>query len=157
MTSGRGRRLRLLAAGLLSALLLAACSPYSGSEAQKVREWANQNSFVANHDQMISDITLVKKAVTQGSAKVVRTICGGLASDVGTAYVTLPTPDQILTNELNAADQDIVDAATSCSGVASVHSATMTSDLARFREGVDELKEAQGRLASFGFSWPEHL
>ena len=61
-----------------------------------------------------------------------RTICGGLASDVGTAYVTLPTPDQTLTNDLNDADTAVVNASTSCSGVASLHSATMTADLALF-------------------------
>lgn len=153
----RGRRLLLVVAALVAALALSACSPYSGSKGQKVREWANQNSFVANHDQLISDIALVKKAVNQGSAKVVRTICGGLASDVGTAYTTLPTPDQMLTNELNAADQDVVNAATSCSGVSSVRSATMVSDLALFRQGVAELAKAQQRLASFGFTWKEHL
>lgn len=156
MMSG-GRRLRLVVGVLVSALALSACSPYSGSQAQKVRQWAGQNSFVANHDQVISDISLLKKAVKQGSAKVVRTICGGLASDVGTAYETLPTPDQTLTNELNAADEDVVNAATSCSAVGSVHSATMASDLSLFRQGVAELAKAQQRLASFGFTWKEHL
>jgi len=151
---GAGGRLPFAAiAALLAVALLAGCSPYSGTMAQKVRQWASQNSFVANHDLLVTDINSVFKAVKLGTAKDVRTICGGTASDVGTAYVTLPTPNQALTNALNAADQTFVNAATSCSGISSLASPTMTRDLAGFQAGVADLRWAQRLLASFGVPW----
>ena len=153
--TGRTWRPRLTAAAvvILTASLLAGCSPYSGTTAQKVREWVSQNSFVANHNLLITDINDVNKGVKSGSAKVVRTICGGMASDVGTAYETLPTPDQALTNDLNDADQTFVNASTSCSGVGSLASSTMQKDLAMFRVGIGDLRRAQALLASLGVNW----
>ena len=138
---------------LVAAAVLAGCASYSGTAAQKVQQWVSQNSFVANHDQLVSDITLVDKAVKGGSAKVVRTICGGLASDAGTAYTTLPTPDPTLTNDLNDADTTLATAATSCSAVRSVSSSTMSKDIALFRAGIGDLRKAQAVLASLGVTW----
>jgi outer membrane murein-binding lipoprotein Lpp len=154
---GRHRSRGPAGAIVLAAVILGGCSPYSGTTAQKVQQWASQNSFVANHDQIVADITLVHKAVAAGSAKVVRTICGGLASDVGTAYVTLPTPDQTLTNDLNDADTTVVNASTSCSGVRSVHSGSMAADLALFNTALADLRKAQQRLAALGITWKIRL
>jgi hypothetical protein len=142
---------------LVAAAVLAGCASYSGTAAQKVQQWVSQNSFVANHDQLVSDITLVDKAVKGGSAKVVRTICGGLASDAGTAYTTLPTPDPTLTNDLNDADTAAANASTSCSGVSSLTSPTMQADLALFRAAIADLAKAQARLAQLGVNWKIHL
>jgi len=150
----RRRRLPVAAlAAVLVAAILGGCAPYSGTTAQKVRQWVSQNSFRENHDLVITDINDVDMAVRLGAAKTVRTICGGMAVDLGTAYETLPTPDQALTNDLNAADTTLAAAATSCSGVGSVSSPTMTRDLALFRTGIGDLRKAQRVLASLGVSW----
>jgi len=142
-----------LAVVLLAALLLAGCSSYSGTRSEKVRQWADQNTFVANHDQLVSDIGSLRKAVATGQAKIVRTVCGGFAYDVGTAYDTLPTPDQALTSDLNDADTVFLAAATTCGAVDSVHSAAMTRANREIEEGMGDLKKAQQVLASLGVQW----
>ena len=138
---------------VLTALILGGCAPYSGTTAQKVQQWVEQNSFRENHDIIFTDINDVDAAVKLGSPKTVRTICGGMAVDLGTAYETLPTPDQALTNDLNDADTTLATAATSCSAVRSVSSSTMSKDIALFRAGIGDLRKAQAVLASLGVTW----
>jgi hypothetical protein len=92
----RARRCRR--AGVLLALALvgtvaSACSPYSGTTTQKVQQWASNSAFIADSNTLLSDISRVRRAVSIGTPKELRTICAGLAYDVGTTYETLPTPD----------------------------------------------------------------
>lgn len=138
---------------LLGVGLLAGCAPYSGTTAQKVQQWERHSSFVSDNDTLVDDVIRVREAVKIGTVKQVRTICGGFASNVGTAYTTLPTPDQALTDDLNAADILFVNAATSCSGVSSVSSPTMRRALAKLTSGLAQLGRAQRRLQSLGVTW----
>jgi hypothetical protein len=142
---------------LLGVGLLAGCAPYSGTTAQKVQQWERHSSFVSDNDTLVDDVIRVREAVKIGTVKQVRTICGGFASDVGTAYTTLPTPDQALTDDLNAADILFVDASTSCSGVSSVSSPRMASALAKLTSGLKYLVLAQRLLQSFGVQWSARL
>jgi hypothetical protein len=153
----RSRRLAVAVAVVLAAAGLGGCAPYRGTTAQKVQEWAKENSFVANHDQMVADIIRVDKALKIGTAKQLRTICGGFASDIGTAYTTLPAPDVALTNDLNNADTTLLDAATSCSGVSSATSPTMKADIVKIHQGLGYLRKAQMLLATLGVTWKIHL
>jgi hypothetical protein len=138
---------------LLVVGFLAGCAPYSGTTAQKVQQWARHSSFVSDNDTLVDDVIRVREAVRIGTVKQVRTICGGFASDVGTAYTTLPTPDQALTDDLNAADILLVDASTSCSGVSSVSSPRMRRALGKLTSGLAQLARAQRLLQSFGVTW----
>jgi len=146
-------RLLATATVVVVAFGLAGCSPYSGTRSSKVQQWAKQNSFASNNDLVVNDILDVYKAVKTGSVETVTTICGGLAIDVGTAYETLPSPDQALTNELNDADTSIVNAATSCSRISSLRSQTMRRDLAVLLAGISDLHKTQRLIASFGVHW----
>jgi hypothetical protein len=151
------RSLAVAVALCLAAAGLGGCAPYRGTTAQKVQEWAKENTFVANHDQMVSDIIRVDKALKIGTVKQLRTICGGFASDIGTAYTTLPAPDLALTNDLNDADTALVNAATSCSGVSSKTSPAMKADSVKIHQGLEYLRKAQLLLATLGVSWKIHL
>jgi hypothetical protein len=142
---------------MLGLALLAGCAPYSGTTAQKVRQWAAQSSFTSDNDTVVNDVIRVREAAKIGTVKQVRTICGGFASDVGTTYTTLPTPDPSLTDALNAADILFVDASTSCSGVSSVSEPAMTIALAKLTSGLADLVRAQRLLQSFGVSWNVRL
>jgi hypothetical protein len=147
------RRLLPAFAALVVAFGLSGCSPYSGTRASKVQQWAKQNSFASDNDLVVNDIGDLFKAVQSGSMQTVTTICGGLAIDVGTAYDTLPSPDQALTNYLGDADTSIVNAATSCSRISSLGSRTMRRDLAVLLTGISELRKAQRLIASLGVHW----
>ncbi|MGD0083876.1 MAG: hypothetical protein ABSD78_11840 [Acidimicrobiales bacterium] len=148
---------RAVAAGLVVvACLLAGCG-YSGTPDQKVQEWAKQSSFVSDNDTLVDDIVRVHRAVKIGTAEQLRTICGGFAYDVGTAYDTLPTPDQALTNDLNQADTAFLAAATTCGDVSSVTSPAMKGVVRNINSGLGALERAQRLLQSLGLSWKVHL
>jgi hypothetical protein len=151
-----GRSAPVLAAVLIVGLL-GGCAPYSGTTAQKVQQWARQSSFKSDNDTIVNDVVRVREAVKIGTVKQVRTICGGFASDVGTAYTTLPTPYQALTDDLNAADVLFVDASTSCSGVSSLRSPRMSTALAKLTSGLAYLSRAQRLIRSLGVSWTARL
>lgn len=152
-----GSRPVVLVAATLVVLVLGGCAPYTGTPTQKVHEWVSQNSFVSDNDTLVNDVIRVREAVKIGTVKQVVTICGGFASDVGTANTTLPTPDQVLTNELNDADLLFIDASTACSGVSSVTSPVMKSSLAKLTAGLADLVKAQQRLRALGIDWNVRL
>ncbi|MGH9170322.1 MAG: hypothetical protein ACRD0Z_05570 [Acidimicrobiales bacterium] len=142
-----------LALALAAPVLLAACTEYSGTQSQKVQEWAKQASFVTNNNQIVSDVVLVRKSASIGTGLQFLTDCGGMASDVGTAYEQLPAPDQQLTNYLNDAYTLIGQAAQDCSATKNVHSAVATKSLAQIAKGMGDLQHSQHLLASLGIKW----
>jgi hypothetical protein len=159
--TGRRARRRLpvrsggLAALVLAAgLALAACG-YSGSGAAKVRSWVAQSSFVANERQVLADVRSLELAVAHGSALQLRTVCGGLSSDAGTLYETLPTPDHTLTDELGGSMETLFPAATSCAVASSTRSARVTRDLATIERAMRALARARQRLAADGVRSPQ--
>lgn len=121
---------------------------------QQVQSWASQSSFVANDKQVLTDVAGVQLGARKGSALQLRTICGGLQSDAGTLYGTLPTPDHPLTAQLGTSMQDLYDAAASCAVASSTTSATVQRDLARIHRGLVELDGARKRLLAFGVHSP---
>ena len=134
---------------VLAALLVAACG-YSGSHAARVRQWASANSYVSNEAQVVSDADHAELAAAKGTAKQLQTVCGGLSSDIGTLYDTLPTPDAPATSALNAASTSLYDGAELCAATASTRTARVRRALADIRRGLAALGRANERLASFG-------
>lgn len=134
---------------LLAALVLAACS-YSGSHDSQVRQWVSSSDFGYNQRQVVSDAHAVELAAATGTARQLRTVCGGLSSDAGTLYGTLVTPDHRLTRMLARSMEDFFKAAESCAVVSSTTSSGATSAVARTRRGLAELRVADRLLRSFG-------
>ncbi len=122
-------------------MALAACG-YSGTLAQQVRSWASQNTYVTNRNQVLADAHSLELAVAKGTAKELRTVCGGLSSDAGTLYSTLVTPDRQLTRDLNHSMEDFFGAAERCAVASSTKSAGATRALAETRSGLRELAAA---------------
>ncbi len=133
---------------MASGLGLTGCG-YTGSHAQQVREWVAQNSFAANQRQVLADVHSVELAVTKGTPLQLRTVCGGLTSDVGTLYSTLVTPDHILTSELAKSMEDLFRAAASCSVASSTTAPKVKMALGEIHAGLAELAVADRRLAHF--------
>ncbi|HEV8063991.1 MAG TPA: hypothetical protein VGP46_04125, partial [Acidimicrobiales bacterium] len=109
--------------------------------------------FSTNNNQVVSDVVLVRKAAAHGTGLQFLTDCGGMASDVGTAYEQLPAPDQALTNDLNNAYTLIGGAAQACSATHDVHSAVAVKSLQQISQGMADLKASQSLLASLGVKW----
>ncbi len=134
---------------VLAVVGLAGCS-YSGDHSQQVTEWVNQNSFKSNEANVIEDATRVQLAVKEGTAKELRTVCGGLSADSGTLYSSLRTPDETLTHELAASMEDFFRASTLCSVASSTSAPTIAPALSDIRRGLVELAVARQRLSQFG-------
>jgi hypothetical protein len=155
--ASRGRRAGALLVVALTATSLAGCSAYSGPKAQKVREWVNRSAFIADINTVLSDVSRIHRATEGGTVKELRTICSGLADDVGTVYESLPTPDLKLTDAVNRPIQVMFAASNSCSQATSVTSPGTARVLAQLQSAESELKQAQSRLSAFGVHWPARL
>ncbi|MHB8243951.1 MAG: hypothetical protein ACYDGN_01165 [Acidimicrobiales bacterium] len=149
----RGRDRALVVAVAAVALASASCG-YTGSAATQVRQWAGQNSLVTNEQQVLADVHSLRLAVTKGSPLQLRTVCGGLSSDTGTLYDTLPTPDHRLTSDLGAAMEDFFSAAERCAVAPSTKGGDARRALVLVKEGLRELAVARSRLLSFGVRSP---
>jgi len=152
----RHRARRAVLSTLAVASLCAACG-YSGTTAQRVQQWAQHSSFVSDNDTLVGDIVRIHRAVKIGTAQQMRTICGGFAYDIGTAYDTLPAPDEALTNDLNQADTAFIKAATTCGDVSSTTSPAMQGALSSINAGLTGLERAQQLLQTLGVTWKIHL
>lgn len=157
MSSPTAGRVSALAAAFAAAIALAGCAPYHGTTAQKVQQWAKQDNFVTNNNQLLDDIQRLRDAVRIGTPLQLNTICGGFASDVGTAYTTLPAPDEELTTDLNKADELFLGASTTCDHVGAVNSVGTTRALAEIAAGVSDLAKSQQLLKSLGVTWKAKL
>jgi hypothetical protein len=144
-----------LAALVLAAGLAVAACGYTGSGPAEVRSWVAESSFVANERQVLADVRSVELAVAHGSALQLRTVCGGLSSDAGTLYETLPTPDHTLTDELGGSMETLFPAATSCAVASSTKSARVARDLVTIERAMKELARARQRLAADGIRSPQ--
>ncbi|HET9092774.1 MAG TPA: hypothetical protein VFN50_10210 [Acidimicrobiales bacterium] len=147
-------RVAASAGALAASVLLAACG-YGGSSSSALRQWVSQNSFLSNERQVLADAHSLHLAVEKGSAIQLRTVCGGLSSDAGTLYGTLPTPNHPLTDELGASMVDFFHAAESCAVAPSTGGRATTRALSDLRRGMTELASARRTLASFGIRSPE--
>jgi hypothetical protein len=134
-------------------LVVSGCSFYSGTPGQKVHEWASHTSFVADGNQVVGDLALIKKAARANDGMAFLTDCAGATSDIGTAAGQLPTPDQTLTNDLNTAYILAGTATQACSATHDLRSSIALKSLAEIARSLDDLKIAQRRLATFGVKW----
>lgn len=146
----RTSRLAAPAAVLVAGLVLASCSGYSGGIAHQVGQWASGADVTTNDGYITTDVGEIANGVKLAKLTATHTACDGLASDAGTAYGELPTPDSSLTSELNTAYLDFTAAAEDCSAASS-----FTGD--RFRDYRREealaaaaLDRAERRLRSLG-------
>jgi hypothetical protein len=135
---------------LLSLGLLAACTGYTGSKANQVRQWASTTSVSANDSFVRQDITAIKASLSAGRLKDLTSNCSGLVFDTGTAYGNLPTPDSTLTDELNVAYEDFANAGSSCAAARSLRSSRVTRALEIIDVGLVSLDKATRRLAADG-------
>jgi hypothetical protein len=149
----RARSIAVAVGATAAATALAGCG-YSGSQRQQVQSWVAQTSFVVNERQVLADVRSVELAAQKGSALQLRTVCGGLSSDAGTLYSSLPTPDHALTDQLGASMQDLYDAAESCAVASSTTSPAVRRDLARIERGLAALARARVRLQADGVRSP---
>lgn len=141
----------LLAAAALGALaVLGGCTSYTGSPAHQVAEWASIADVSANDQLVLQDVAAIRLSVRKDLLKDVTSNCSGLVFDAGTADGNLPTPDNSLTNQLNAAYQDFVSGGSSCAAASSVHSGRVVSALKTIAAGVVILEAAERRLAADG-------
>lgn len=101
-------------AALVAALLLGACGTVSATQA--VKNWIRNANYTANYATVNGDIqsSLHALAVAQDSVTTLHTVCGVLATDLGAAYASLPTPDSQSTTELGAAYETLSDGAQDC-------------------------------------------
>lgn|GEM_PF-2384003 len=104
---------------VLAAVVLAGCSGYSGSEAQRVAEWASGAQLSTNDGYVVADISDISRGISAGNLGATHTACDGLASDAATAYGELPTPVASLTDDLAAAYLDDTRAAQDCTSAMS--------------------------------------
>ncbi|MGH9297711.1 MAG: hypothetical protein ACRDZP_07015 [Acidimicrobiales bacterium] len=113
-------------------------------------EWATQNQVIGAAGQLVTDAERIDLAAKRGSAKQLRTICGGFAYDTGVLYGVLPSPDRKLTSELNSSMQDFFHASQACAVAGSTVSPATNKALARIDRGLRTLAGARALLARFG-------
>jgi hypothetical protein len=139
----------MLAALGLAGLALSGCG-FTGGHGSQVRQWANQNDYLANAKQVAADAYDFERAVHLGAALKMRTVCGGLSSDAGTLYSSLDTPDHTLTAEIARSMQDFFTAAEKCAVARSTRQSSVNEALAGVKAGAAELIVADHRMAGFG-------
>ncbi len=101
----------------IGSMALAACAAQeqSGTPAEQVSSWVNGAGAGASIGTVEVDIKNVDLAFRQHDpAGEIRSVCGLLVDDSGTANGNLPTPDQQLSNDLSAAYATAYDAGTDC-------------------------------------------
>jgi hypothetical protein len=151
------RRPGALLAVVLFAASVSGCSIYSGNSTQKVREWVMKSAFIADINTVLSDVSRIHRAMETGTPKELRTICSGLADDVGTTYESLPAPSAKLTTAINVPVQVMFAASNSCSVASSVDSTRTEHAFSQLERAESELKHVQSLLATFGVRWRAHL
>jgi hypothetical protein len=105
------------AAVAIGSMGLAACSAQeqSGTPAHQVTAWVNGAGAGGSIGTVEVDIKNVDLAFHQNDPPgEIRSVCGLLVDDAGTANGNLPTPDQQLSDDLSAAYATAYDAGTDC-------------------------------------------
>lgn len=144
------KRVALATLLVVSALVLAGCSTYSGGTTQQVREWANSAPWDQDNQTIEGDLTDLGNGLRERELRPLRTACAAFPADVSALYNTLPTPDNELTNELNTALTDFDKAATDCYDAKSFTSAPFHAYERELAAGKTAYHAAQQRLLTFG-------
>ena len=106
-----------IAAVVIGSMVLAGCAAQeqSGTPAHQVSAWVAGAGAGASIGTVEVDIKNVDLAFRQHDpAGEIRSVCGLLVDDSGTANGNLPTPDQKLSDDLSAAYTTAYDAGTDC-------------------------------------------
>lgn len=149
----RPRRARRRLAPLAAALAVAAaagCTSYTGTPANQVREWASTATVGTNDADVVADVRALERSVRAGAVKDVTSNCAGLVYDTGTAYDNLPTPNEALTGELNAAYEKFFASGEACSSVTSVTAPGVATALADAADGLRLLDRPTRQLREDG-------
>jgi hypothetical protein len=107
----------VLVAALSGSAVLAGCAgqEQSGPPAARVATWVSGAGAGASIDTLRVDAANVGQALARHDAPAaVKTVCALLTTDAGTALGNLPTPDTVLTNELNTAYGEAAAAGDDC-------------------------------------------
>ena len=149
--ANRPPKVLIAAMAVLVACVAAGCGTgYSGSKSNQVRQWASQYSVISNDQLVVNDVTAIRASIRARQLKDVTSNCAGLVVDAGTGYGNLPTPDTILTAELNTAYEDFASAGGACAGAQSLDSAKITAALGKVGSGLVSLDQATRLLGSDG-------
>jgi hypothetical protein len=132
------------------ALMVSSCSGLSGSRRAQVGEWANGASYDSANAQIQSDLSYLSAAARARQVRDFQADCEGFSGDVETLYETLPTPDVMLTNELNHAFEDWFAASADCENATSLTSVAYVQAQSEIKRGQEQYTRAIARLASFG-------
>ncbi len=116
-----------------------------------------RSAFIADINTVLSDVSVIERTMKTGTPKELRTICSGLADDVGTTYETLPAPSAQLTTAVNVPVQVMFAASNSCSVASSVDSSRTRHAFSQLEKAESELKHVQSLLATFGVRWRARL
>lgn len=101
----------------IGSMALAACAAQeqSGSPAHQLSSWVNGAGAGGSIGTVSVDIKNVNLAFDQHDPPgEIRSVCGLLVDDAGTANGNLPSPDQQLSDDLSAAYATAYDAGTDC-------------------------------------------
>jgi hypothetical protein len=128
----RGLRRLALAVALAGLALSASACASDADTPAALAAWASQATYGSNNALLRTDLEEIASGIAQDELVPTRTACDGLGTDAANAIGELPTPDNKLTNELNAAYSDLVNAAQSCSEAP----AFASPDFTRYRRRV---------------------
>lgn len=137
--------------GLCLALggVLQACSNMSGSTAAQVGEWASGAGYSNDVTQLNSDLQSLAAGKQVRDLKALHTACAGFGVDAASLQGELPTPDTMLTDEINGAMTSFYNASLACYRSSSFGSrlfSTYEHDLA---SGVRQYDLARKRFSDF--------
>ncbi|HEX3459635.1 MAG TPA: hypothetical protein VHT49_01910 [Acidimicrobiales bacterium] len=113
----RGRVGAVTTAVVIGSIALAGCAgqEQAGTPAHQVTEWVSGAGAGSSIGTVEVDIKNVNLAFSQRDpAGEIRSVCGLLVTDAGTANGNLPTPDQQLSDDLATAYATAYDAGTDC-------------------------------------------
>lgn len=141
----------VLSAVVAGCALLGGCAgqEQSGPPAARVATWVRGAGAGAAIGTLRVDAANVSHALARHDpAAAIKTVCALLTTDADVALGNLPTPDEVLTNELNAAYEAAASAGDDCyagSGGSAGLLARSARERARLASGLDT---AVGRIAS---------
>ena len=145
-----GRPLAYAAAIGVAAIALSGCASHAPLRTQ-ISDWAGTSGIVGLDQQVTADLSAITKARPVASPGTMQTLCLVLNDDAGAAYDELPSPDQQLTNELNAAYMELDRGATDCGqGESTADRALIGQAFSEIARGTADLRQASSLLASFG-------
>ena len=148
---------RAVVSVLVVAAVTAACgasADTSGSPATRMNAWTAATSITSLDAQLPVDVTHIHTLASLwlhhgGSSRELATDCVVLGNDVRQANQVLPSPDQVLTDELATAYSTLIGGAEACYKAAEAGDANgATTSLSTIDAGLRGLAVASARLSA---------